>query len=132
MTVRPWFAIGWYLAWGGAASLAVLSVLYALSLRLDHPSELVSLGADILGSMGSPVVFGPLSVATAVLLWRRHRLGRVAAIVAGGGILFTTLPTFHVLLVRGNFNLALGMFFIFSCTLLALWQVARRTCQPRV
>ena len=125
--VRPWFAIGWYLTWGGIASVAVLAVLYSVSLRIDHPSELASLGASVFGSMGPPVVLGPLAVATAVLLWRRHRLSRVAAILAGGGILIVQLPTLHVLLLRGNLNLLLGMFLVFSCNLLALWQVARRS-----
>ena len=126
MMGRPWFAVSWYLTWGSAASAAALSVLHSVLLRIDDPSVVVSLGTDLFRAIGPTLFLGLLSVATAVLLWKQHRLGAVAAIVAGGGILVVTLHTLYALLAGGNLNFALGMFFPFGCTLLALWQVARR------
>lgn len=121
---QPWFAIGWLFTWGAGATVAVLSVLRALWLRIDDPSAFVALGAEMFGSLGPPVVLGPLSASAAVLLWRRHWLGRAVAIVASGGIAFGTLHSLYLLLSAGKFlSLVHGLFL--GCTLVALWQVRR-------
>ena len=93
---RPWFAIGWFLAWSLLQAFAVISVLSGTWVAPDaFPAGVVY---DSL--IWPEVIFVPLYVAAAALLWRRHWLGSVLAFVADGLFL--------------------------ACTLAALWQVGAR------
>ena len=68
--IRPWFAIGWFLAWGLFQMFAVISVLNG---TWERPA---AFPAGVYEALFWPdMLFVPLYVATAALLWRRHWLG---------------------------------------------------------
>ena len=68
------------------------------------------------------VIFVPLYVAAAALLWRRHWLGSVLAFVAGGGIVYVMIYLLALSGLSGTVNLVADGLFL-ACTLAALWQV---------
>ena len=73
--------------------------------------------------------FIPLYLLAAGLLLRRHWLGSVLALVAGGGVIYVMIYLLALSGLSGVVNLiADGMFLV--CTLISLWQVGYRV-SPR-
>ena len=123
---RPWFAIGWFLAWSLFQAFAVLSVLRGTWVAPDaFPAGVVY---DSL--IWPEVIFVPLYVAAAALLWRRHWLGSVLAFVAGGGIIYVMIYLLALSGLSGTVNLVADGLFL-ACTLAALWQVGSRVSVTR-
>ena len=116
----PWFAITWFTVWGLFQAYAVGSVLAGTWQRPEaFPEEAyVSL-------IYPDVFFIPLYLLTAGLLLRRHWLGLVIGLVAGGGVLYALIYLFALSELRGIVNVAAdGIFLI--CTVLAVWQLSER------
>ena len=117
---RPWFAIAWFAIWGLFQAYAVGSVFAGTWQRPEaFPEEAyVSL-------IYPDVFFIPLYLLTAGLLLRRHWLGLVIGLVAGGGVLYALIYLLALSGLRGIANVtADGMFLI--CTVLAIWQLSER------
>ena len=114
---RPWFAIGWFLVWGVFQAFAVISVLNG---TWERPAAFPGRVYEAL--IWPDMLFVPLYMATAALLWRRHWLGSILAFVAGGGVLYVMIYLLALSRLSGAVNLvADSLFFLF--TLVALWQV---------
>ena len=115
---RPWFAIGWFLAWSVFQTFAVVSVLSGTWVQ----PEAFPAGAVYDSLIWPEVFFVPLYVAAAALLWRRHWLGNVLAFVAGGGIIYVMIYLLALSGLSGTINLVADSLFL-CCTLVSLWQV---------
>ena len=117
---RPWLAIGWFLACGVFQAFAVVSVLNG---TWERPE---AFPAGVYEALIWPdMLFVPLYVSTAALLWTRHWLGGVLAFAAGGGIVYAMLYLLALSRLSGAVNVvADGLFLVI--TLAALWQVATR------
>ncbi len=115
---RPWFAIGWFLVWALFQTFAVVSVLNG---TWDRPS---AFPAGVYEALIWPdMLFVPLYLGAAALLWKRHWLGTALAFVASGGILYAMIYLLALSGLSGTVNLvADSLFLVF--TLVALWQVA--------
>ena len=123
---RAWFAIGWFTVWGLFQAFAVASVLAG---TWERPPAFPVEAYESL--IYADMVFIPLYLLSATLLYRRHWLGYVSAFVAGGGIIYVMLYLFALSGFSGAGNLiADGIFLV--CTLGALWQVAHRVSPKRV
>ena len=120
--IRPWFAIGWFLAWSLFQTFAVVSVLNGTWVQ----PEAFPAGVVYDSLIWPEVFFVPLYVAAAALLWRRHWLGSVLAFVAGGGIIYVMIYLLALSGLSGTVNLVADSVFL-GCTLLSLWQVGART-----
>ena len=117
---RPWFAIGWFLAWSLFQTFAVISVLTG---TWQRPA---AFPAGVYEALIWPdMLFIPLYAATAALLWWRHWLGSVLAFVAGGGILYAMIYLLALSGLSGTVNLVADSLFL-VLTLVALWQVGAR------
>ena len=117
---RPWFAIGWFLVWGLFQTFAVVSVFNG---TWERPA---AFPAGVYEALVWPdMLFIPLYLATAALLWRRRWLGNVLAFVAGGGILYVMIYLLALSGISGTVNVvADSLFLVF--TLVSLWQVGTR------
>ena len=124
---RPWFAIGWFLAWSLFQTFAVVSVLNGTWV----PPDAFPAGVVYDSLIWPEFFFIPLYVAAAVLLWRRHRLGSVLAFVAGGGIIYVMIYLFALSGFSGTINLVADGVFL-GCTLVSLWQVGARASRRDV
>ena len=114
---RPWFAIGWFLTWGLFQAFAVVSVLNG---TWERPA---AFPAGVYEALIWPdMAFVPLYVATAALLWRRHWLGGILALVAGGGIIYVMIYLLALSRLSGAVNIVADSLFL-VCTLASLWQV---------
>jgi hypothetical protein len=117
---RPWFAIGWFLAWGLFQAFAVVSVLNG---TWERPE---AFPAGVYEALIWPdMLFVPLYVSTAALLWTRHWLGGVLAFAAGGGIVYAMLYLLALSRLSGAVNVVADGLFL-AITLAALWQVGTR------
>ena len=117
---RPWFAIGWFLAWGLFQMFAVISVLNG---TWERPAAFPSGVYEAL--IWPDMLFVPLYLAAAALLWRRHWLGNILALAAGGGILYAMIYLLALSGLSGAVNIVADSLFL-VCTLAALWQVTTR------
>ena len=117
---KPWFAIGWFLVWALFQTFAIVSVLNG---TWERPA---AFPAGVYESLIWPdMLFVPLYVATAALLWRRHWLGNVLAFAAGGGIVYAMIYLLALSGLSGAVNLAADSLFLVF-TAVALWQVGTR------
>ena len=123
---RAWFAISWFTIWGLFQGFAVFSVLNGTWRRPE------AFPAEAYESLIYPdMFFVPLYLLTAALLLRRHWLGSVLALVAGGGIVYVMIYLLALSEFSGAVNLIADGFFL-ACTLVALWQVGYRASRGAV
>jgi hypothetical protein len=116
---RPWFAIVWLGVWGIFQAFAVGSVMAGTWQRPEaFPEE------AYLALIYPDMVFIPLYLLAAGLLWRGHRFGVVFALVASGGALYALIYLLALSGFHGGLNLVADSAFLL-CTLAALWQVVR-------
>ena len=116
---RPWFAIGWFLTWGLFQTFAVISVLNG---TWEQPA---AFPAGVYEALIWPdMLFVPLYLGAAALLWKRHWLGTVLAFAAGGGILYVMIYLLALSRLSGAVNLVADSVFL-VCTLVSLCRSAR-------
>ena len=117
---RPWFAIGWFLVWALFQTFAVISVLNGTWERPD------AFPAGVYEALIWPdMLFIPLYLGAAALLWKRHWFGSVLAFVGSGGILYAMIYLLALSGLSGAVNVVADSLFIVF-TLVALWQVGTR------
>jgi len=117
---RPWFAITWFAIWGLFQAYAVGSVLAGTWQKPEaFPQE------AYFSLIYPDMFFIPLYLITAGLLLRRHWLGLVIGLVAGGGVLYALIYLFALSELRGIVNVAADATFLI-CTVLAVWQLSER------
>jgi hypothetical protein len=114
---RPWFAIGWLAAWGTFQAFAVASVLQG---TWHRPA---AFPAGLYEALIYPdMVFIPLYFVSAVLLYKRHWLGSVSALLASGGIVYVMIYLLALARLSGVVNvIGDGLFLAF--TVVSIWQV---------
>jgi hypothetical protein len=114
---RPWFAICWFAAWGLFQALAVASVLQGTWRR---PAAFPAGAYEAL--IYPDMFFVPLYFLSAALLYARHWLGSVSALIASGGIVYVMIYLLALAHFSGLLNIVADGLFL-TCTVVASWQV---------
>ncbi|MDH3975572.1 MAG: hypothetical protein OEV42_14940 [Deltaproteobacteria bacterium] len=116
---KPWFAITWFLLWGLFQSYAVFSVLTESWKRPEAFPE------EAYNSLIYPdMLFIPLYIATSVLLFRNHQLGKTFALIAGGAIIYVMVYLLALSGLKGAENLVFDSLFLLI-NLIALLQIIK-------
>jgi hypothetical protein len=120
-TPRPWFAICWLTVWGLFQAFAVLSILNG---TWERPPAFPSGVYEAL--IYPDLVFVPLYLGSAWLMYRRHRLGPPLALVACGGIVYVMIYLVALSHLAGAVNLVADVVFL-AFAVASVWQVCRNT-----
>ncbi|VAW37280.1 hypothetical protein MNBD_DELTA02-1003 [hydrothermal vent metagenome] len=116
---RPRFAIGWFAFWGIFQAFAVAMVLLG---RWKRPEAFPE---EAYNSLVWPdLFFIPLYLATAVLLFKRRKEGRVLGVFSGGAVSYVMVYLIALSGLEGIVNLAFDGVFL-GLNLAATFQVAR-------
>lgn len=117
---KPWIAIVWFAVWGVFQSFAIVAIINGTWKR---PA---AFPPGVYESLIYPdTVFVPLYFLSAILLYRRHPLGRTAGLVAGGGIVYVMIYLLALSGFSGAVNLSADAVFL-ALTVAALWQIGNQ------
>jgi hypothetical protein len=116
---RPWFAICWFATWGLFQAVAVAAVM-----RGTWPRPPAFPAGSYEALVYPDIFFVPLYFLTAALLYKRHWLGSVSALVAGGGIIYAMIYLLALARLSGPVN-TIGDGLFLTCTVGSMWQVGR-------
>ena len=120
MTPRPWFTIIWFAVWGLFQTFAVASLLAGQWARPEAFPE-----GPYNALVYPDVLFVPLYLAAAVLLYLRRRSGMVIALFAGGAVTYVMIYLLALSDLKGLGNVVGdGVFLVLNAV--AVVQVARR------
>ncbi len=117
---KPWIAIVWFALWGLFQTYAVASVLGGTWERPEAFPE------DAYNALIYPdMVFIPLYLLAAILLFLGKPFGRVLAFVAGGGVLYVMFYLLALSDFNGMENLVFdGLFLIVNAAaLVQVWRM---------
>lgn len=104
---RLWLAIIWFAVWGLFQAYAVISVLLGNWKRPEaFPKEAYE--ALIYPDM----FFIPLYLSTSFLLYKKHPLGSVAALTAGGAVTYVMIYLLALSGLKGVENLSFDFLFL--------------------
>lgn len=116
---KPWIAIVWFAVWGVFQSFAIVAIINGTWKR---PA---AFPAGVYETLIYPdTVFVPLYFLSAILLYRRHPLGRTTGLVAGGGIVYVMIYLLALSGFSGAVNLSADAVFL-VLTVASLWQIGK-------
>lgn len=114
---RPWIAIIWFAVWGLFQTYAVFSVIFGSWQRPEAFPE------QAYNSLIYPdMFFIPLYLLASVLLFRKHRLGYICGLVAGGAVIYVMIYLLALSGLKGTENLIFDSLFL-TVNMIALLQV---------
>ena len=97
---RPWISIIWFGVWGLFQAYAVTAVLTGTWTRpLAFPESAYN------ALIYPDILFIPFYLATSVLLFKRHNLGKVFGLCCGGAIFYAMVYLFALSNFSGTINL---------------------------
>lgn len=104
---RLWVSISWFGIWGLFQAYAVTAVLTGTWSRPEAFPE-SAYNALVYPDM----FFIPLYLVTAVLLFKRHNLGKVFGLFSGGAVFYVMIYLFALSNLSGTINLVFDAVFI--------------------
>jgi len=104
---RPWIAIIWFAVWGLFQAYVVSSVIIGSWQRPEAFPE------EAYNSLIYPdMFFIPLYLITSVLLFRKHPLGYICGLVAGGAVIYVMIYLLALSGLKGTENLIFDSLFL--------------------
>lgn len=112
---RPWLAIIWFAVWGLFQAYAVSAVIAGVWHRPEAFPE------QAYNSFIYPdIFFIPLYLCASLLLFRRHRLGYIFGLVAGGAVIYVMIYLLALSGFKGALNLIFDGLFLTVDTIAVL------------
>lgn len=106
-TSRPWAAIIWFTLWGLFQAYAVFSVING---SWERPAAFPE---EAYNSLIYPdLFFIPIYLLTSLLLFRKHPLGRVFGLMAGGAVVYVMIYLLALSGLKGIENLVFDGLFL--------------------
>ncbi len=116
---RPWIAIIWFAVWGLFQAYAVFSVITGAWKRPEAFPE------EAYNSLIYPdMFFIPLYLSTSILLLRKHRLGNIFGLIAGGAVIYVMIYLLALSGLKGTENLIFDSLFL-SINIVAIIQIVK-------
>lgn len=120
---KYWYSIIWFFTWGTFQAYAVAELMIG---NWKRPNVFPARAYEAL--VFPDIVFIPLYLLSAILLYLRIRAGVVLGLVAGGGVTYVMLYLLALAKFRGAANLAVdGLFLLLNiCAVIQLGRTTER------